>query len=78
MRPRRRSRRPCRRRPEGRRLPGRHPDVAAELTKVKGLPKDQRRAELKAWRQANPQEAQDLKAARQAVIDYHKSCPRQK
>ncbi|APA96047.1 hypothetical protein NS506_01980 [Nocardia seriolae] len=45
---------------------------------MKGLPKDQRRAELKAWRQANPQEAQDLKAARQAVIDYHKSCPRQK
>ncbi|MFE4460461.1 hemophore-related protein [Nocardia tengchongensis] len=54
-----------------------HPDVAAELAKVKGLPKDQRRAEIQAWRQANPQEAQDLKAARQAVIDYHKACGKQ-
>ncbi|MGV9833894.1 hemophore-related protein [Nocardia niigatensis] len=55
-----------------------HPDVAAEIAKVKALPKDQRRAELKAWRQANPQEAQDLKAARQAVIDYHQACGRHK
>ncbi|WP_162958111.1 hemophore-related protein [Nocardia yunnanensis] len=55
-----------------------HPDVAAEIAKIHGLPKDQRRAERKAWRQANPQEAQDLKAARQAVIDYHKACGRQK
>ncbi|MEC3916664.1 hemophore-related protein [Nocardia sp. CDC160] len=55
-----------------------HPDVAAELAKVKSLPKDQRRAELKSWRQSNPQEAQDLKAAHQAVIDYHKSCGKQK
>lgn len=55
-----------------------HPDVAAELAKVKALPKDQRRAELKSWRQANRQEAQDLRAARQSVIDYHKACGRQK
>ncbi|MTE17375.1 hemophore-related protein [Nocardia aurantiaca] len=55
-----------------------HPDVAAEIAKVKTLPKDQRRAKLKAWRQANPQEAQDLRAARQAVIDYHKACGRHK
>ncbi|MEC3952173.1 hemophore-related protein [Nocardia sp. CDC153] len=55
-----------------------HPDVAAELAKVKSLPKDQRRAELKSWRQANPQEAQDLKSAHQSVIDYHKACGKHK
>ncbi|WP_369640729.1 hemophore-related protein, partial [Nocardia sp. JMUB6875] len=55
-----------------------HPDVAAEIAKLKSLPKDQRKAERQAWRQANPQAAQDLKAARQAVIDYHKACGHQK
>ncbi|MEV6767101.1 hemophore-related protein [Nocardia sp. NPDC051030] len=55
-----------------------HPDVAAEIAKVKTLPKDQRKAEWKTWRAANPQAAQDLRTARQAVIDYHKACGHQK
>ncbi|MCX4096012.1 hemophore-related protein [Nocardia sp. alder85J] len=53
-----------------------HPDVAAEVTKVKGLPKEQRRAEWQAYRQANPQQAREFRAARQPIIDYRAACHR--
>ncbi|NKY85933.1 hemophore-related protein [Nocardia veterana] len=51
-----------------------HPDLAGELAKVKALPKDQRKAEWKSYRQGHQQELQDFRAVRQPVIDYHRSC----
>jgi hemophore-related protein len=40
-----------------------HPDIAAEIVKVKALPADQRRAELKAWLTSHPD-------ARKAISDF--------
>lgn len=51
-----------------------HPDFAAEIAKMRGLPKDQRKAERTAYRQAHPQEAQDFKNARAAIHDYRHAC----
>ncbi|MFI6170747.1 hemophore-related protein [Nocardia sp. NPDC051052] len=51
-----------------------HPDFAAEIAKVRALPKDQRKAEWKSYRQAHPQEAQDFKNARAAIRDYRHAC----
>ncbi|MFD6159809.1 hemophore-related protein [Nocardia sp. NPDC060256] len=51
-----------------------HPDFAAEVAKVKALPKDQRKAEWKSYRQAHPQDVQDFKTARTAIHDYRKAC----
>ncbi|WP_433657859.1 hemophore-related protein [Nocardia sp. CA-128927] len=51
-----------------------HPDFAAEVAKVHALPKDQRKAERTAYRQAHPQEAQDFKNARAAIHDYRHAC----
>lgn len=51
-----------------------HPDAAAEFAKIKTLPKDQRRAEMKAYAAAHPQDAQAIKDARQAVRDYRANC----
>lgn len=52
-----------------------HPDVATEFAKIKALPKDQRRAEWQSYKQSHPQEAQDLRTAREAVHTYRQSCP---
>jgi hemophore-related protein len=43
-----------------------HPDIAAEIAKVKALPADQRRAELTKWLSDNP-------AARTAIKDFRDS-----
>lgn len=51
-----------------------HPDAQAEATKIKALPKDQRRAELKSYAAAHPQDAQAIRDARQAVRDYRQAC----
>lgn len=51
-----------------------HPDLAAELAKVKGLPKEQRKAEMQAYRQGHQQELKDFREVRQPLIDYRKSC----
>ncbi|WP_433193944.1 hemophore-related protein [Nocardia sp. CA-107356] len=51
-----------------------HPDFAAEMAKVKALPKDQRKAEWKSYRQAHPQDVQDFKTARAAIHDYRQAC----
>jgi hemophore-related protein len=40
-----------------------HPDIAAEIAKVKALPADQRRAEIKDWLSKHPD-------ARQAIRDW--------
>jgi hemophore-related protein len=40
-----------------------HPDMAAEIAKVKALPADQRRAEIKKWLTSHP-------AARTAIRDW--------
>jgi hemophore-related protein len=40
-----------------------HPDIAAEIAKVKALPADQRRAEIKAWLKDHPD-------ARAAIRDW--------
>jgi len=40
-----------------------HPDIAAEIAKVKALPADQRRAEIKTWLTKHPE-------ARQAIGDW--------
>lgn len=53
-----------------------HPDAAAEVAKIKALPKDQRRAEWQSYKQSHPQEAQDLRDARAAIHTYRQSCPR--
>ncbi|MBB5912443.1 hemophore-related protein [Nocardia transvalensis] len=51
-----------------------HPDFKAEREKIKGLPKEQRKAERQAFAQAHPQEVQDFKAAAQPIIDYRHAC----
>ncbi|CAM2903354.1 hemophore-related protein [Skermania piniformis] len=51
-----------------------HPDFAAELQKVRALPKEQRRAEWAAFRDAHQQEWPDWQAARRAVQDYRAAC----
>ncbi|MBF6327283.1 heme-binding protein [Nocardia transvalensis] len=51
-----------------------HPDLAAELAKVKGLPKGERRAEWQSYRRSHEQEIKDFRALRQPVIDYRKAC----
>lgn len=44
-----------------------HPEVATELTTLKGLPADQRKAARKQWVTANPTLAAGLRAAEQQV-----------
>ncbi|MFI1911683.1 hemophore-related protein [Nocardia sp. NPDC020380] len=53
---------------------GAHPDLQAELVKIHGLPKDQRKAERQAYRQAHPDEWQGLHDARSAVIAFRQAC----
>ncbi|MFI5777878.1 hemophore-related protein [Nocardia sp. NPDC051570] len=51
-----------------------HPDLAGELAKIKSLPKDQRKAERRAYRQSHEQEMRDFRAVRQPLIDYRRAC----
>lgn len=44
-----------------------HPEIQAELTKVRALPADQRKAELKKWLDANPTAKQALQDYRQGI-----------
>ncbi|SIS18700.1 hemophore-related protein [Williamsia sterculiae] len=51
-----------------------HPDLAAEIAKVRTLPKDQRKTEWKSFRKGHKQEVQELRAARKPVHDYRAAC----
>lgn len=53
-----------------------HPDLAAEIAHLRSLPKDQRAAERRAYRQAHPDLVAGLRTARQPIIDYRRACPR--
>ena len=50
------------------------PDLAGELAKVHGMPKQQRKAEMRVYRQGHQQELKDFRSARQPLIDYRMSC----
>lgn len=52
-----------------------HPDVNTELTKIKDMPKDQRRAEAKTYFTAHPDVKDALKQAGAASIQFRKNCP---
>ncbi|MBO0855728.1 MAG: hemophore-related protein [Nocardia sp.] len=51
-----------------------HPDLKAEMGKLKGMPKDQRKAEMKNYRQGHQQEMQDLKNLRKPMRDHQQAC----
>ncbi|MFF0491665.1 hemophore-related protein [Nocardia sp. NPDC003482] len=51
-----------------------HPDLAAELAKVRTLPKDQRHTELQAYRQSHQQELREFRDIRQPLRDLRKAC----
>ncbi|QIS11811.1 hemophore-related protein [Nocardia arthritidis] len=51
-----------------------HPDVAAEVAKIKGLPKDQRKQERHEYFRSHPAVANDMKAALQPIRDYRQAC----
>ncbi|RWA18398.1 hypothetical protein MBRU_04070 [Mycolicibacterium brumae DSM 44177] len=51
-----------------------HPDVNAFITGLKNLPKDEIRAELRAYGDANPQVRDELRAIRQPIVDFRNRC----
>ncbi|RMI35035.1 hemophore-related protein [Nocardia stercoris] len=51
-----------------------NPALQQEIGKLRGLPKDQRKAERQAFAAANPDLVAGLKAARQEAIDYRHAC----
>ncbi|WP_157391512.1 hemophore-related protein [Nocardia terrae] len=51
-----------------------NPDLKAELVKIKGLPKDQRKAEWTTYKQAHPDQIKGLRDARSAVIAFRQAC----
>jgi len=53
-----------------------HPDLNTELTKIRSLPKEQRKAETKSYFAAHRDEAAALKQARSALVALHKDCHR--
>lgn len=51
-----------------------HPDVNAFFTSLKGLPKDEMRAQVQDYFTANPQVHDDIRAIRQPVTDFRARC----
>ncbi|WP_167098032.1 heme-binding protein [Mycobacterium sp. DL592] len=51
-----------------------HPDVNDFFTGLKDLPMDQKRAEAKAYLDANPQVKAEVQGIRQPSVDFHNRC----
>jgi heme-binding protein len=51
-----------------------HPDVNAFFTGLKGKPRDQMTSEIQAYFDANPQVRDELRAVRQAAVDFRARC----
>jgi hemophore-related protein len=51
-----------------------HPDVNAYFTSLKGQPKDQIRAQVQTYLDANPQVRADLQGIRQPSVDFRNRC----
>ncbi|MCV7246001.1 heme-binding protein [Mycobacterium mantenii] len=51
-----------------------HPDVNAYFTSLKGQPRDDMRAQLKQYMDANPQTHADLEGIRQPLTDFQNRC----
>lgn len=51
-----------------------HPDANEYFTGLKDLPMDQKRAEAKAYLDANPQVKAELQGIRQPAVDFHNRC----
>lgn len=51
-----------------------HPDVNVFLTGLKGLPRDEVAAKMKAYGEENPQVRDELRAIRQPAADFHDRC----
>ena len=53
-----------------------HPDVNNYFTSLMGQPKDQVRAQVQTYLDANPQAKADLQRIRQPAVDFRTRCPR--
>ena len=51
-----------------------HPEVNAFFTSIKGLPRDQVRAQIQQYGEANPQAKAEVRAIRQPMIDFKHRC----
>ncbi|MGY4709060.1 heme-binding protein [Mycolicibacterium sp. CBM1] len=51
-----------------------HPDVNDFFTSLRGLPKEQMRAQVQDYFSANPQVHDDIKAIRQPITDFRARC----
>lgn len=51
-----------------------HPDVNAFMTGLKGQPRDQIRAQVEQYMQANPQVGADIRGIRQPLADLRSRC----
>lgn len=51
-----------------------HPDVNAFFTTLKGQPKDQQKANVESYLNANPQVRADLRGIRQPLADFKSRC----
>ena len=51
-----------------------HPDVNAYFTSLKGQPKDQIRAQVQTYLDANPGVRDELQAIRQPSVDFRQRC----
>jgi heme-binding protein len=51
-----------------------HPDVNAYFTSLKDLPVDQRREQIRAYLDTNPQVKADLQGIRQPSLDFRARC----
>ncbi|MBI3214180.1 MAG: heme-binding protein [Mycobacterium sp.] len=51
-----------------------HPDVNAYFTSLKGLPKDEMRAQATAYLDANPQVKAEIAGVRQPSMDFRDRC----
>ena len=53
-----------------------HPDVNIYFTSLMGQPKDQIRAQVQTYLDANPQAKDDLQRIRQPAVDFRTRCPK--
>lgn len=51
-----------------------HPEVNAFFTSLKGLPREQLRAQVQQYGQAHPQRRDEVRAIRQPLIDFKNRC----
>ncbi len=51
-----------------------HPDVNAFITGLKGLPKEQRREQLRVYGDAHPDQRAEVQAIRQPLEDFRMRC----